>query len=134
MITDVKLKIRMRTRALLNSIALMAKDNAAWNEYVDNVVVRCGHPNDWRCLMAHIVQREHPGCTIRVGSWIIMIDLPVLYKGSERTVQVQMVPEIRHALMRVTPTDGTAGQPLTSCAVMPIVSLPSTRTRQRGKN
>lgn len=134
MIANVRFKIRMRTNALLNTLLLVARDNEAWHDYINAVLVRCGHPNDWRCLMAHIVQKEHPGCTVRVGNWVIMIELPPLYKGSERTVQVQMAPEVRYALRRVCPIEGTEDRPLTSCTIHPIVSLPSTRTRQRGKN
>jgi hypothetical protein len=134
MIADVRMKIRMRTRALYDQLSLIAADPQAWGDYLDRVSVRCGHRLDWRCVLASIVATEHPGCTIRVGEFRLYLNLPPRYKGSERTVEMMIPDYIRGPLKRASTDAGREGRRFTSCTIVPLVSLPSTKARTRGRN
>lgn len=130
MIANVKFKITMRIRARFDGIVTQQADPASWQGYVDELPVTCGHRRDWRCLLATIMSRELPGCVIRVGQFMVETDLPLLYKGSERSVNVMIPPHVRRILLAQSTPEGMQERKFMSCATSDLVQ-PNQRKHAR---
>lgn len=132
MIADVKLKIRMRVRALFAAISTRTIETVLSENRFASIPVPCGHPADGRCVLAHVIARELPGIQVRVRKFTVEIDLPLSYKGSQRSIVENIPPGVGLFVTGCTTKNGHNGNRFSSCAATAVTSLPSTRTRQRG--
>lgn len=131
MIADVRLKLKMRIRALFDHLLDLAGDERDWRIYLDGVTVPCGHGSDWRCILAAIVSRELPGTTVHVGQFTVELDLPLLYKGSERTLRVQISARVRSLMVAQSTPEGMRERKFLSCPTVRADVRPITGISQR---
>lgn len=122
MIANVRFKIEMRTKALFSTLLDLVGNKRAWTAFHANLTIPCGHAEDWRCRLAAIVSSEHPGCLIHVGQFTVEIDLPVRYKGSERTVRVMIPTRLRSLLVDLSTPAGMRERQFLSC---PTTQMPA---------
>lgn len=132
MIADVKLKIRMRVRALFAAISTRTTEMVLSENRFASIPVPCGHPTDGRCVLAYVIARELPGTQVRVRRFTVEIDLPLSYKGSERSIIEKIPPGVGLFVAGCTTKAGGNGNRFSSCAAAAVQSLPSTKTRQEG--
>ncbi len=132
MIADVRFKIRMRLRALFAVISTRATDTILSENRFAQIPVPCGHPADGRCVLAHVIARELPGTVARVRRFTVEIDLPLLYRGEQRSITEKIPVGVQLFITACTTPKGYNGNRFSSCAATGAKSLPSTTTRQRG--
>lgn len=135
MIANVRFKIEMRTRALFGTLLDLVGQPDAWQRYHAELAIPCGHREDWRCRLAAIVSQEHPGCVVHVGQFTVELDLPVRYKGSERTLRIQMPPRVRSLMVALSTPEGMQERKFLSCPTtqMPAEYLRGISTHRRGR-
>lgn len=122
MIADVRFKVKMRTMALFNMLLDMVGSPEQWAIYNSTLRVPCGHTEDWRCRLAAIVSKEHPGCMVQVGQFTVEIDLPVRYKGSERTLRINVPVRVRSIMIQLSTPEGMQERKFMSC---PTTQMPA---------
>jgi hypothetical protein len=132
MIADVRLKVRLRVRALFAKISSGTTDAIIAEDTFSSIPVPCGHPADGRCVLAHVIARELPGTQVRVYRHTVEIDLPLAYKGSQRSISEPLTPGVGLFVTKCTTANGHNGNRFSSCVAKGMPSLPSTKTRQRG--
>lgn len=132
MTADVKLKVRMRVRALFAAISTRSVDMVLSENRFASIPVPCGHPADGRCVLAYVIARELPGTTVRVRRFTVEIDLPALYLKSGTTISETITPGVGLFIAGCTTKTGGNGNRFSSCAATAPKSLPSTKTRQEG--
>lgn len=126
MIANVRFKIEMRTKALFSTLLDLIGQPEAWRVYHAQLAIPCGHRGDWRCRLAAIISAEHPGCMIHVGSYTVEIDLPVRYRGSERTVRIMLPGRVQQAMAALSTPEGMRERRFMSC---PTTQMPDRYTR-----
>jgi len=131
MIADVRLKLRMRVKALFESILSTAAIRSGWELYLSELTVPCGHRQDWRCVLATIVSQDLPGTTVHVGQFTVELDLPLLYKGSERTLRVQIPARVRSLMVAQSTPEGMRERKFLSCPTIRMDTLSITGLSQR---
>jgi len=131
MIADVRLKLKMRIRAQFDHLLDLAGDERDWRIYLDAVPVPCNHRSDWRCILAAIMSRELPGTTVHVGQFTLELDLPLLYRGSERTLRVQIPARVRSLMVAQSTPEGMRERKFLSCPTIRMDARPIAGISQR---